>query len=249
MPVISAHSEGHALTGGTRLQVFASDYDDTVARDGSLDPSVLDGFATAQRAGVKIVLVSGREIPSLVSVFPALSSIDFVVGENGGCLYVPSTELGWRIAPNVDPALVEQLEQHGVDNLLIGETIISAHVQHREVIDKAIAASGANYDVILNRISAMLLPHGIDKGSGLNEALKHLEVPASATLAIGDAENDVAFLRAAGFGVAVGDAVHELMTEADYVVPAPGPQGVASVLSQLDSCDWDLARFAESVSG
>lgn len=45
-----------------------------------------------------------------------------------------------------------------------------------------------------------------DKGSGLRVAVDHLGIDLTAVVAIGDAENDIPMLRAAGFGVAVADA-------------------------------------------
>ena len=52
-----------------------------------------------------------------------------------------------------------------------------------------------------------ILPAGVNKGSGMKRLLEHLGgVPTEAVLACGDAENDVEMLRAAGVGVAMGNA-------------------------------------------
>jgi hydroxymethylpyrimidine pyrophosphatase-like HAD family hydrolase len=52
-------------------------------------------------------------------------------------------------------------------------------------------------------------------------------------VAVGDGENDVALLRAAGVGVAVENAVEELKAEADIVLTAPAGDGIRMLCASL----------------
>lgn len=228
-----------------RLQVLASDYDDTLARRGQVDELALDRIRAAREAGVSVVLVTGRRLPELLEVFAELNEVDFVVAENGGYAYSPKEGRGWLLAPALDQTLVDQLRACGVDPLYVGEAIVSTVDPWLDVVLKVIAEHCAGYSLIRNRESLMLLPHGIDKGSGLTAALTALGVPAEASVAVGDAENDITLLAAAGRGIAVGDAVLELKAQADLVTIAPGPQGVVELIDLLAAADWELDALAQ----
>ena len=51
-------------------------------------------------------------------------------------------------------------------------------------------------------------------------------------VAIGDAENDLDMIEAAGLGLAVGNAVTELKTIADAIVPSLQEDGVAWAIKE-----------------
>ncbi len=61
---------------------------------------------------------------------------------------------------------------------------------------------------------------GIDKGAGLKMLAKILRTDPADIIAIGDNYNDIPMIRAAGLGVAVGNAVDSLKEESDYVTAA-----------------------------
>ena len=46
----------------------------------------------------------------------------------------------------------------------------------------------------------MVLPSGVNKATGLKKALKQMNLDAKNVVAVGDAENDLAFLAACGLG-------------------------------------------------
>jgi predicted mannosyl-3-phosphoglycerate phosphatase (HAD superfamily) len=72
-----------------RPRAVAIDFDDTLAEDGVVEPAVLDGLRRLRASGLRLVLVTGREIDDLVHTFPAVTVFDRVVGENGAVLYRP----------------------------------------------------------------------------------------------------------------------------------------------------------------
>ena len=69
-----------------------------------------------------------------------------------------------------------------------------------------------------------------DKGWGLRELCRHLNVPAEAAIAVGDGLNDVEILRAAGFSAAMGNACPEAKEAAHIVAPDCDHDGVAWVI-------------------
>ena len=58
----------------------------------------------------------------------------------------------------------------------------------------------------------------VDKGSGLERLCAVLGIPPAQCIAVGDADNDLPMLRAAGLGVAMGNAPEHIKTAADRVV-------------------------------
>ncbi|MTV25787.1 HAD family phosphatase [Nitriliruptoraceae bacterium ZYF776] len=72
-----------------------------------------------------------------------------------------------------------------------------------------------------------------DKGRALTRAADHLGVPLAATVAIGDAANDLSMLAVAGTAVAMGQAAGPVRDAAHLVVPTVDAHGVAVA---LDAC-------------
>jgi len=74
---------------------------------------------------------------------------------------------------------------------------------------------------------------GIDKGAGLAHLARHLDVPIEQTLAMGDWLNDVPLMRAAGHGVAMGNAWPEVRAAANEVIEETNNEaGVAQYLER-----------------
>jgi Cof subfamily protein (haloacid dehalogenase superfamily) len=71
---------------------------------------------------------------------------------------------------------------------------------------------------------------GVDKGSALHKLCALLGVDPQRVLAIGDSENDIPMLRAAGFGIAMGNAIEGLKAVADWIAPPIDEDGAAVAL-------------------
>lgn len=78
-----------------------------------------------------------------------------------------------------------------------------------------------------------VLPPGASKGAALKVILKELNIPADRVMAIGDGENDIELLQAAGLAVAVGNAVPALKEVADEVVGSNDEDGVAEAVERF----------------
>ncbi|MBQ8507681.1 MAG: HAD family phosphatase [Clostridia bacterium] len=69
-----------------------------------------------------------------------------------------------------------------------------------------------------------------DKGAGLIELCKHLNIPIGETIAVGDSPNDLEILRTAGLSAAMGNAWPEAKAAADIVTEDCDHDGVAKVI-------------------
>lgn len=82
-------------------------------------------------------------------------------------------------------------------------------------------------------------PAGVNKGTALAALARTLAIPMAEVLAVGDNDNDVSMLSAAGVGVAMGNATPAARAAADYVTASNTEGGVALAIRAL--------AFGESV--
>jgi HAD superfamily hydrolase (TIGR01484 family) len=82
-----------------------------------------------------------------------------------------------------------------------------------------------------------LAPVGVSKASGLAHVAERLGVAQQDVLAIGDGRNDIEMLQWAGRGVAMGQAVEDVMAAADAVTATVDDDGAAREIDQWFSRD------------
>jgi len=74
------------------------------------------------------------------------------------------------------------------------------------------------------------MPPGVSKGAAITEYLADLGLNRDEVMAIGDSENDASLFEAAGFSVAMGNAVEALKAQADALTATNAEDGVARAL-------------------
>jgi hypothetical protein len=92
---------------------------------------------------------------------------------------------------------------------------------------------GNDIDVVDSGYAIHLKSKDVDKGAGLFRIAGLMGIDASDFAAIGDSENDIQMLAAAGFGVAVGNAHPALATAADLVTAGEYGAGVVEAVEYL----------------
>lgn len=78
-----------------------------------------------------------------------------------------------------------------------------------------------------------IYPIGMNKGIALKNLADKLEISMDQVMAIGDAENDISMIEAAGIGVAMGNAVKNVKDHADYVSRTIEENGVAYAIEHF----------------
>jgi hydroxymethylpyrimidine pyrophosphatase-like HAD family hydrolase len=219
---------------------LASDYDGTLATDGRVDADTLAALDRLKQDGRKLILVTGRELPDLKQVFPRLELFDRVVAENGALLYVPATREERVIAAAPPHALIDRLRAANVP-FSIGHSILATWKPHETAVLGAIRELGLEWQITFNKGAVMVLPPGINKASGLAQALADLGLSRHNVVGVGDAENDHAFLAACGCGVAVANALPMLQADADFVTEGERGAGVQELVARLLAEDAAIA--------
>lgn len=78
-----------------------------------------------------------------------------------------------------------------------------------------------------------VIPLTINKGQGILDICRTLNISADEVIAFGDAENDIPMLRCAGIGVAMGNAAPAVKEAADYVTLTNNQDGIAAALERF----------------
>ena len=216
-----------------RYLALATDYDGTLAEQGKVRPDTVAALERLRKSGRRALLVTGRELEDLKSVFDRLDLFDLVVAENGALLYRPQTREEVVLAEPPPPELAERLRKHGATPLGVGRVIVATREPHQIAALEAVHELGLEWQVIFNKGAVMLLPSGVNKQSGLAVALTELGLSMRNTVAVGDAENDHAMLAASECGVAVANALASLKDRADLVTRGPRGAGVEELIARM----------------
>lgn len=216
---------------------LATDYDGTLASRGAVDDPTLDGLRRLRDSGRLSILVTGRTLESLARVYAHADLFDVVVAENGALLYEPDTKQEKLVAPPPPPELVVALRERRVEPLGVGRAIVATSDVHKSAVLDVIHDLGLEYQMVFNKGALMVLPSGVNKASGLEKALRMLQIPTDRCVGVGDAENDHAMLNLCGFSAAVANALPALKDQADYVAAADHGAGVIEVIDLLLSRD------------
>lgn len=224
-----------------RYLALATDYDGTLASHGQVSEQSLAALERVRASGRKLLLVTGRHLPDLRSVFSNLETFDRIVAENGALLYRPNSQQETLLCEPPNQHFLERLEQQKIP-FSAGRGVVATWEPHQDTVLHAIHDLGLDLQVIFNKGSVMVLPSGVNKATGMKVALSELHIRPQHVVGIGDAENDHAFLAACGRGVAVANALPALKERADWVTKCPNGQGVLEIVEEL--LTRDLAGIA-----
>jgi HAD superfamily hydrolase (TIGR01484 family) len=224
-----------------RFQALACDYDGTLASDGLVSPPTLAALRCWLASKRQLILVTGRELPDLLAAFPSADLFEWLVAENGALLYRPATGEQKLLGEAPPEGFVQTLQQRGVQPLSISRVIVSTAKPYETVILEVIRDLGLDLQIIFNKGSVMVLPAGMNKGTGLSAALKEMNLSPESVAGIGDAENDPAFLKICGCSAAVANALPAVKEQVDVVTAGEEGAGVVELIDELlknDFRDW-----------
>ena len=223
-----------------RYLAMAFDYDATLADNGSVDLQVIAALERLAASKRLLIINSGRMLHDLKNVFPQVALFDAIVAENGATLYSKKTEREVLLTKPASRQLVDDLLTAGVAPIVIGRSIIATTSNHALQMQESITKRKLDYAIIMNKGSAMALPVGIDKGSGLVAAARELGIDVASIISMGDAENDLSLFSVSGLGIAVANAVPELKDIAGLVTKEARGGGVIEAINLLLDGELEL---------
>jgi HAD superfamily hydrolase (TIGR01484 family) len=216
-----------------RYLALCCDYDGTIAHHGRVDEPTLAALKRLRESGRQLVLVTGRELDELQTVFPHLDLFARVVAENGALIYRPETREERLLDEAPPQSFVDKLVGRGVGPISVGRVIVATWEPHEKTVLETIRDCGLELQVIFNKGAVMVLPAGVNKATGLRAALAELNMSPHNAVGVGDAENDHAFLNICECAVAVANALPALKEKADIVTFADHGTGVAELIDEM----------------
>ena len=80
-----------------------------------------------------------------------------------------------------------------------------------------------------------IMPKGVNKGTSVSKICEHLGLDVGRSIAIGDYNNDIPMLRAAGVGIAVANACEDALAAADFITVSNEEHAIARVIHDLEN--------------
>lgn len=226
-----------------RFHILAVDYDGTLAHDGIVSKETVEALVRLRESGRRLIMVTGRRLEPLLELFPDASLFERIVAENGALVYEPATGHEKLLASPPPQEFVEELRRRGVKPLECGRCIVATWQPHEHVALEVIHDMALEIQIIFNKDAVMLLPSGINKAAGLVAALDSIGMSAWNTVAVGDAENDLAMLHLCTGSAAVSNSLRSVKEAANIVLQKPRGQGVQELIERMLMDDLNAIRL------
>lgn len=205
-PVRSARGRGR---NPSVLRAVVTDVDGTLTGpDRRIDARAIELVRRLEGRGIPVVLATGNVLPVALALYRFLGLSGPIVAENGGLVY-RSTPSGGRVDRLADPrgplAALRALKRAGVPvrrlftdrwretEVALEPTVSVARVRR--------ALRGRDLTIESTGYAIHLMEKGAGKLPGLERALSGRAYGVGECVVLGDGDNDIAMLRAAGFGV------------------------------------------------
>jgi phosphoglycolate phosphatase len=215
--------------GAPRLRAVVTDVDGTLTdADRKLDTRAVALVRRLERRGFPVVLATGNVLPIALALYRSLGLSGPIVAENGGVIYDRNSR---------GEEVVERLTDRKVA-LAAFHRLVAAGLPVRRLFTDRWRESEVALEptVTVSAVKRVLGPRGVDVEStgyalhlmeagggklpGLVRALSYRGLSPAECVVLGDGDNDVAMLRAAGFGVSFASASPRARRAARYVTKA-----------------------------
>lgn len=232
------------------IKLIALDMDGTLLNDKEqISEENREAIKRAEEIGVKVVLSTGRDLLTCRDYAASLELSSYLVTVNGSEIYGPTGELIER-----NPVSHEQMKwmwdlskEHGADfwalsceNLWRSEMPddLTAHQwlkfgyiirdnERRQKIMKILQEKGEFEVTNSSDINIEVNALGINKARGLKKVCKLLGITMDNVMAMGDSLNDMAMIKEAGLGIAMGNAQSIVKEAAKDITRKNTEHGVA----------------------
>ena len=223
-------------------KVLAVDIDGTITLNGfgTIHLEALEKLRNLKNNGHHVIFVTGRSSVEayLLSIFGGLTLLG--VGENGGCIthgeIMTHKMIGKKeecenafsyLKKNLDEQIKEKPVFPRLTEVVLDRTFDIVNAQ------KLLDENGFNVGLFDSGYAFHINSRGVDKGSGLMDALEMLNADLEDTIALGDSETDVPLFRTVKNNIAVNNSIPELKKIAKIVTTKNSGEGLLEGLSMI----------------
>ncbi len=208
---------------------------------------------------VKICLATSRTLNYADPIIQAIGGVDLCVLNGGAILfdlhtrkileacYLPENTVKRILQDNndlrdrtiltttlEDKTLKQSYDPAAVTGFLYIQLTTS---EVERVTERLKKVDGISFHILTQTFDNMPVVVVTDVGGTKQQAIEHvikiLQVNPDEIVAVGDGENDIPMILAAGMGVAMGNAADGLKSIADYIAPSVQEDGVAHVIEKF----------------
>lgn len=151
-----------------------------------------------------------------------------VVGESDVAVVDPNGEAEQIFRKEIDVEIISKAKPLDVvlEQRILQLTPFFSEAYERDLMKRFPSCTSGRWHPAFTDITAK----GADKGEGIRTMAAHLGLDLRYTIAFGDGGNDSSMIKAAGIGVAMGNALESLKEEADYTTGSVDNDGVLNAL-------------------
>ncbi|HZX44884.1 MAG TPA: glycosyltransferase [Candidatus Nanoarchaeia archaeon] len=212
------------------VSAIITDFDRTITSStGEVDEQLLKELDALNKP---LILVTGRRIDYVKSLYEKYPVWDCIIGENGSYIYFPADDLSLIFDSDKLQKAKEMLVENNISSNN-GHSIISVSKEDELKVKETLMGLKDSLSFKDNIDEMMVTPKGVGKGLTVKLALNHLGIDLKKAIIIGDGENDIDLFTLPGFKIAVANAVDSLKVLADEVTKKPSAQGVLEAIAKL----------------
>jgi len=225
------------------LKALVTDIDGTITdRRRRINTAAVEAIRTLVDSGIEVVLASGNTVCFLDGLCKMVGTDGTIIAENGGVyrrgfsgtLHIPGDR---EVCLAAFEVLRDHFARKGVELELYSVQYRFADVAFARNIDPVEArAVVRDHDLPARVLDTGFAIHlqtpGINKGTALTELAREMGFSPGEMMAVGDSENDIEMIRAAGIGVAVQNAPDTTRAVADWVSPSAYGDGFVEAVKK-----------------
>ncbi|MEM4699594.1 MAG: phosphoglycolate phosphatase [Candidatus Nezhaarchaeales archaeon] len=222
-----------------RIEAVALDVDGTLT-DGSrrLSPRAVEAVRRLEEAGIVVILCTGNALCVAKTLATYLGCTGPLVCEGGGVVEhrgvvkaLASRRAALRGMEVLKAKFGPMVEESWTNEYRLVDAAFTSKLSFEALSEALRGVEGVR--LVYTGFAYHVVDASIDKGVGLREAASTLGVDLANVAAVGDSSVDEPMLRAAGLGVALGNAPRRLKEVADLVVEGPDGEGLADFVEWL----------------
>jgi phosphoglycolate phosphatase len=228
MPARSASGTSN-VPARSPFRAVVTDVDGTLTDSSRrLDPLAISYLRRVEDAGFPVLLATGNVLPIALALYRALGLSGPIVAENGGMLYRKVRGRGEVVERLADPRVARRAFRVLVRAGLPVRRLFTDRWRESEVaLEPTVSVAavrralrGVPVDVESTGFAIHLMESGAGKLPALERALAYEGLAPKDCLILGDGDNDVSMLRAAGFGVSFASASPRARRAAHFLTRA-----------------------------
>lgn len=239
-----------------KIKLVALDLDGTLVDHGGkvVTPRLIDAVKEAKKQAVEVVIATGRHRSTTLPIAEVLD-VDHLITLNGGEIWTTRGELLLRQSIQFDDVqkIISQIERLNSHYWLVSDQGVfqtglpDDYLKHEwikfgfDFTDDNLRKEATNY---FGAISSLELtnssPTNIEinkRGTHKRQAIEYLldsrKLDFDQVMAVGDSMNDIKMIERAGFGVAMGNAQHEVKERAKFVTKPFNEDGAAIAIEKM----------------